>query len=136
MPAWSRVALAWWVLVAGATGARLIPLVRTIEAGERSCDTTFPLNLRLTSDVAPASRHIDGLQAAHHATADDALPARHRKLTGKGFRQRFCALAFDAPPCIELLLAGIVAAHQIASLDVPALYRDHARAQPSSHQPA
>ena len=125
-----------WVLVAGATGARLTPLVRTIEAGQRSCDTTFPLNLRLTSDVAPASRHIDALQAAHRAKADDALPTRHRKLTSKRFRQRFCALTSGAHPCTELLLAGVVATHQIATLDVPAPYRDRARAPPASHQPA
>ena len=136
MQAWSRVALALWVLVAGATGARLTPLVRTTEAGQRSYDSTFPLSLRLTSDVAPTCRHSDALQAAHHAKADDALPARHRKLTSKRFRQRFGALASGAPPCTELLLAGVVATHQIATLDVPVPYRDRARAPPASHQPA
>jgi hypothetical protein len=132
---WSRAAIVSWIVVAlGTTGARLTPLVRTVEAGQCSGHTT--LSLTVATDAAPACRHSDAVQAAHGGGADDAILARHRRLRIKRFRRRFAGLPRSAAFRNELRVAGIAGALQIANLDPPAPSRDHARAPPSSNHPA
>jgi hypothetical protein len=132
--AWSRVAVALSIVAIGATGARLTSLVRTVETGQRSGHTT--LSLTVATDAEPACRHNDAVKAVRGAGADDALAARHRKLIQKRFRQRLGGLASSTALRNELLVAGIVGALQVANLDQPAPYRDHARAPPASNHPA
>jgi hypothetical protein len=132
--AWSRVAIASWVVVASATGAGLTSLVTTVEAGQRSGHTT--LSLTVATDAEPACRRSEVVKAAHGAGADDTLPARHRKLISKRFRRRFGGLVFSAPRLSELSLVEIVGVIEAAHLNVPAPSRDHARAPPVSNQPA
>ena len=133
---WSRVAIASWIVVAvGATGARLTPLVRTVEAGRCSGHTTLSPT-PLATEGAPACKHSDAVQAAHRAGANDAILARHHRLRIKRFRRRFGGLPSSAALRNELCVAGIAGALQIANLDLPAPSRDHARAPPSSNHPA
>jgi hypothetical protein len=132
---WSRVAIASWIVVAlGTTGARLTPLVRTVEAGPRSAHTT--LSLTVATDAEPACRHSDAVRSAHRAGAGAAILARHRRLRIKRFRRRFAGFPCGAAFRNELRVAGIVGALQNANLDPPAPSRDHARAPPSSNHPA
>jgi hypothetical protein len=129
--AWSRVAIALSMVAVGATGAGLTSLVRRVEAGQRSGYTT--LSLTVATDAEPACRHSDAVQAVRGAGADDALPARHRGLRIKRFRQRFGLLPSSATLHNELLVAGIAGAKQVANLDQPLPSRDHARAPPAAN---
>jgi hypothetical protein len=131
---WSRAAVALAIVAAGATGGRHTPLVRTAQAARCSDHTTF--SFTRAADVKPAGRHSDAVKAARRAGADDALPARHRKLRRKRFRQRFGALTVSTSRCTELPVADIVGTLPGANLDNLTPYCDHARAPPASNQHA
>jgi len=125
-----RVAVAVWI-VAAATAAGLIPSIKTVVAAPRSGDTT--LSFALATATEATCRQREAVKAVHHAGADDALPARHRKLIRKRFRRRFGGLIPSAPRFSELSLADIVGVLEAAHLNAPAASRDHARAPPISN---
>jgi len=130
---WSRVAIALW-MVAAATGAGLTPSIRTVVDAPRSGHTTWPRAVATATQAA--CRQREAVEAARPAEAQDVLPVRHRTLARKRFQRRFGVLTFGARRCSELPVTGIVGARQVADLEVPAPYSDHARAPPASNQPA
>ena len=132
---WSRAAVALAIVAASATGARLTPLVKTVEAGRCSGHTTLSPTL-VATDAAPACRRSDVVKAVHGAGTDEAILARHRRLRIKRFRRRFGGLPSGAALRNEPVVAGIVGALEVATFDLPVPSRDYARAPPSSNHPA
>jgi hypothetical protein len=132
--AWSSVALALLMVLAGAVAAGLTPLVRPVEAGRRSGRTIFLP--RLPPDAVTACRRGDAVQVARHAGADHVLLARHQRLRIKRFR-RWCGLLPSSTALRnELRVAGIAGTLQVSHLDLPLPSRNHARAPPASNHSA
>jgi hypothetical protein len=159
---WSGVVIASWIVVAvGATGARLAPFVGAVAFLAKSASTSSaravgysisnknsvhpePFDIAQDTPVEGCVSHlstgpvrrVETVQDARAAGADEALPARHRKLIRKRFRRRFGGLASSVALRNELLVAGFIGARQVANLDLPVPSRDHARAPPPSNHPA
>ncbi len=125
--AWSRAALAWLIVVAGAKAGELTPPRASAEAA--SGRTRSTLVCAAAPDAARACRGSSAVQAAHHAGADDLLLARHRRPV-KRFRRRLALPASRVVLRSELLATGAPGTVDGATLDPQAPDRDHARAPP------
>jgi hypothetical protein len=91
---------------------------------------------RLVRDEHLAPVLLQSVSVARHSSADDALPARHRRLKTKRLRRLFGGLPSSTALRNKLRVAGIVGAIEVTPLVLPAPSRDHARAPPVSTHPA
>ena len=122
---WCTGAIALSIVIAGAAGATVTPLMRTVEAAVRGRNTTC---------VEESARNCpDVVRGAPPAGADDALPARSRKPIRKRSGRRFGTLPASAAPRSEWLVAGIPTIVQGAPPDGSASDRTPARAPPAAH---